>query len=97
MRARYVNRTISNIVATCNIYNTETKAIDEQKITLPSGVNIKKLDKEIAKLLPEDAKLLEVVTTETVEATYRMSESQFIELASVVPNKLAENETLDVE
>lgn len=87
MRTRYVNRTISNIVATCNIYNTETKVIDEQKINLPAGVNIKKLDKEITKVLPKDSKLLEVVTTETVEATYRMPESKFIELATIVPAK----------
>lgn len=87
MRTRYINRTISNIVATCNIYNTETKAIDEQKITLPAGVNIKKLDKEITKVLPEGSKLLEVVTTETVEAVYRMPESQFVELATIVPKK----------
>nr|DAL06091.1 MAG TPA: hypothetical protein [Caudoviricetes sp.] len=87
MRTRYVNRTISNIVATCNIYNTETKEIDEQKITLPAGVNIKKLDKEITKGLPNGSKLLEVVTTETVEATYRMPESQFVALATIVPAK----------
>lgn len=87
MRTRYVNRTISNIVATCNIYNAETKVIDEQKITIPAGVNIKKLDKEITKLLPKHSKLLEVVTTETVEATYRMPESMFIDLATIVPAK----------
>lgn len=92
MRTRYVNRTITNIVATCNIYNTETKAIDEQKITLPSGVNIKKLDKEITKVLPKDSKLLEIVTTETVEATYRMPESQFVKLATIVPKKVASEE-----
>ena len=87
MRTRYVNRTISNIVATCNIYNTETKVIDEQKITLPAGVNLKKLDKEITKTLPNGLKLLEVVTTETVEASYRMPESQFVALATIVPAK----------
>lgn len=87
MRTRYVNRTISNIVATCNIYNTDTKIIDEKKITLPAGVNVKKLDKEITKVLPDGLKLLEVVTTETVEATYRMPESKFIELATIVPAK----------
>lgn len=92
MRTRYVNRTISNIVATCNIYNTETKEIDEQKITLPAGVNIKKLDKEISKQLPETLKLLEVVTTETVEATYRMPEEKFVELATIVPQKADVNE-----
>ena len=41
MRTRYVNRTITNIVATCNIYNTDTKEITEEKITLPSGVSEK--------------------------------------------------------
>lgn len=87
MRTRYVNRTISNIVATCNIYNTDTKIIDEKKITLPAGINVKKLDKEITKVLPDGLKLLEVVTTETVEATYRMPESKFIELATIVPSK----------
>lgn len=92
MRTRYVNRTISNIVATCNIYNTKTKAIDEQKVTLPSGVNIKKLDKEITKALPEGSKLLEIVTTETVEATYRMLESKFVELATIVPKKAVPSE-----
>lgn len=87
MRTRYVNRTISNIVATCNLYNTETKAIDEQKITLPSGVSASKIEKEISKQLPENYKLLDVVTTETVEATYRMPETQFVELATIVPSK----------
>lgn len=88
MRTRYVNRTISNIVATCNIYNTDTKIIDEKKITLPARVNVKKLDKEITKVLPAGLKLLEVVTTETVEATYRMPESEFIKLATIVPAKV---------
>lgn len=92
MRTRYVNRTISNIVATCNIYNTETKAIDEQKITLPSGVTASKIEKQISKQLPETSKLLEVVTTETVEATYRMPETQFVELATIVPQKAEVNE-----
>ena len=92
MRTRYVNRTISNIVATCNIYNTETKVIDEQKITLSAGVNIKKLDKEITKVLPKESKLLEIVTTETVEVTYRMPESQFVELATIVPEKVVSEE-----
>ena len=92
MRTRYVNRTISNIVATCNIYNTETKAIDEQKITLPSGVNASKIEKEISKQLSENSKLLEVVTTETVEATYRMPETKFVELATIVPQKADVNE-----
>lgn len=87
MRTRYVTRKISNIVATCNIYNTDTKIIDEKKITLSAGVNVKKLDKEITKVLPEGLKLLEVVTTETVESTYRMPESMFIDLASIVPAK----------
>lgn len=89
MRTRYVNRTITNIVATCNIYNTETKEIDEEKVTLPAGVNIKKLDKEITMALPNGSKLLEVVTTETVEATYRMPESDFVKLAVIVPAKEA--------
>lgn len=92
MRTRYVNRTISNIVATCSIYNTETKAIDEQKITLPNGVNASKIEKEISKQLPETSKLLEVVTTETVEATYRMPEAKFVELATIVPQKADVNE-----
>lgn len=92
MRTRYVNRTISMIVATCNIYNTETKAIDEQKITLPSGVNASKIEKEISKQLSETSKLLEVVTTETVEATYRMPEVKFVELATIVPQKADVNE-----
>lgn len=92
MRTRYVNRTISNIVATCNIYNTETKAIDEKKIILPSGSTASKIEKEISKLLPETSKLLEVVTTETVEATYRMPESKFVELATIVPQKADVNE-----
>ena len=92
MRTRYVNRTISNIVATCNIYNTETKAIDEQKITLPRGVNASKIEKEISKQLSENSKLLEVVTTETVEASYRMPEAKFIKLATIVPQKADVNE-----
>lgn len=87
MRTRYINRTITNIVATCNIYNTETKEIDEQKIKLPSGVTASKIEKEISKQLPETSKLLDVVTTETIEASYRMPESKFVELATVVPQK----------
>lgn len=92
MRKRYVNRTISNIVATCNIYNTETKAIDEQKFTLPSGVSASKIEKEISKQLPETSKLLEVVTTETVKASYCMPETKFVELATIVPQKADVNE-----
>ena len=87
MRTRYVNRTITNIVATCNIYNTDTKEITEEKIALPSGVSEKTLDKEISKILESNKRLLEVVTTETVEAYYRMAETDFIKHATIVPQK----------
>ena len=92
MRTRYVNRTITNIVATCNIYNTDTKEITEEKIALPSGVSEKKLDKEISKIIATNKRLLEVVTTETVEAYYRMTEAEFIEHATIVPQKENEND-----
>ena len=91
MRTRYVNRTITNIVATCNIYNTDTKEITEEKIILPGGVSEKKLDKEISKILESNKRLLEIVTTENVEASYHMSESDFINHATIVPHKENEN------
>lgn len=87
MRTRYVNRTITNIIATCNIYNTDTKEITEEKINLQSGFSEKKLDKEISKILDPNKRLLEIVTTENVEAYYRMTESDFIEHATIVPHK----------
>lgn len=92
MRTRFVNRTITNIVATCNIYDTTTKEITEEKITLPSGVTEKNLDKEISKMLDGNKRLLEVITTETVEAYYRMTESDFIANATIVPQKPTDNE-----
>ena len=92
MRTRYVNRTITNIVATCNIYNTDTKEITEEKIALSSGVSEKKLDKEISKILAPNKRLLEVITTENVEAYYRMPESEFIEHATIVPQKENKND-----
>lgn len=87
MRTRYVNRKITNIVATCNIYDTTTKEITEEKITLPSGVTEKNLNKEISKMLDDNKRLLEVITTETVEAYYRMTESDFMAHAIIVPTK----------
>ena len=46
------------------------------------------LEKVISKELKEDGKkLLEIVTTETVEAVYRMDEKKFIELGTIVPVK----------
>lgn len=87
MRTRFVHRTITNIVATCNIYNTDTKEITEEKISLPSGVSEKKLDKVISKILDSNKRLLEVVTTENVVASYRMTESDFINHATIVPQK----------
>lgn len=92
MRTRYVNRTITNIVATCNIYNTDTKLITEEKITLSSGVSEKKLEKEISNILPPHKRLLEVLTTENVVAYYRMTESDFIEYATIVPQTETEND-----
>lgn len=92
MRTRFVNRTISNIVATCNIYDTTTKAITEEKITLPSGVSEKNLEKEISKMLGDKKRLLDVITTETIEAYYRMTESDFISNATIVPAKPTDNE-----
>lgn len=92
MRTRYVNRSITNIVATCNIYDTTTKEIIEEKITLPSGVTEKNLNKEISKMLDDNKRLLEVITTETVEAYYRMTESDFIANATIVPQKSTDNE-----
>ena len=92
MRTRYVTRRITTIVATCNIYNADTKEITEEKIVLSSKVSEKKLDKEISKILSPNKRLLEVVTTETVEAYYRMTESDFIEHAKIVPQKENYNE-----
>ena len=91
MRTRYVNRTITNLVVTCNIYNTDTKEITEEKITLQSGVSEKKLEKEISNILAPNKRLLDVVTTENVEAYYRMTESDFIEHATIVTKKENEN------
>ena len=92
MRTRYVNRRITTIVATCNIYNSDTKEITEEKIVLSSKVSENKLDKEISKIISPNKRLLEVVTTETVKAYYRMTESDFIEHATIVPQKENVNE-----
>ena len=92
MRTRYVTRRINTIVATCNIYNTDTKEITEEKIALSSKVSENKLDKEISKIVAPNKRLLDIVTTETVEAYYRMTESEFIEHATIVPQKETDNE-----
>lgn len=88
MRKRYITRTIINTVATCNVWNNATKEITEEKVTVGAGVTEKNLEKVISKVLSTDGKkLLEIVTTEVVEAVYRMEESKFIELATIVPSK----------
>lgn len=88
MRKRYITRTIINTVATCNVWNNATKEITEEKVTVGAGVIEKNLEKVISKVLSTDGKkLLEIVTTEVVEAVYRMEESKFIELATIVPSK----------
>lgn len=88
MRKRYITRTIVSTVATCNVWNNATRDITEEKVTVGAGVNEKNLEKVISKELSEDGrKLLEIVTIETVEAVYRMEESKFIELATIVPVK----------
>lgn len=86
MRKRYITRRIVSTVNTCNVWNNETKEITEEKVTVGAGVNEKNLEKVISKeLLRDGKKLLEIVTTETVEAVYRMEENKFIELATIVP------------
>lgn len=88
MRKRYITRTIVSTVATCNVWDNATKEIIEEKVTVGAGVTEKNLEKAISKELATDGKkLLEIVTTETVEAVYRMEESKFIELASILPAK----------
>lgn len=88
MRKRYITRRIVSTVATCNVWNNESKEITEEKVTVGAGVNEKNLEKVITKELLEDGKkLLEIVTTESVEAVYRMDEKKFIELATIVPVK----------
>lgn len=88
MRTRFITRTIVSTVATCNVWNNDTKEITEEKVTVGAGVTEKNLEKVLSKeLLKEDKKLLEVVTTETVEAVYKMEENKFIELATIVPVK----------
>lgn len=88
MRKRYITRRIVRTVNTCNVWNNETKEITEEKVTVGAGVNEKNLEKVISKkLLRDGKKLLEIVTTETVEAVYRMEENKFIELATIVPVK----------
>ena len=66
--------------------------IKQSGMNLDDGVDIQKLDKEISKILAPNKRLLEVVTTETVEAYYRMTESDFIEHATIVPQKETEND-----
>lgn len=88
MRTRFITRTIVSTVATCNVWNNATKEITEEKVTVGAGVTEKNLEKVITKeLATDDKKLLEIVTTETVEAVYRMEENKFIELATIVPAK----------
>lgn len=88
MRTRFITRTIVSTVATCNVWNNATKEITEEKVTVGAGVTEKNLEKVISKeLSKDDKKLLEIVTTETVEAVYRMEEKKFIELATIVPTK----------
>ncbi|WP_302969487.1 hypothetical protein [Megamonas funiformis] len=88
MRKRYITRRIVSTVATCNVWNNESKEITEEKVTVGAAVNEKNLEKVITKELLEDGKkLLEIVTTESVEAVYRMDEKKFIELATIVPVK----------
>ena len=88
MRKRFITRTIVSTVATCNVWNNVTKEITEEKVTVGAGVTEKNLEKVISKeLATDDKKLLEIVTTETVEAVYRMEENKFIELATIVPTK----------
>lgn len=88
MRTRFITRTIVSTVATCNVWNNATKEIAEEKVTVGAGVTEKNLEKVISKeLATDDKKLLEIVTTETVEAVYRMEENKFIELATIVPTK----------
>ena len=88
MRTRFITRKIVNTVATCNVWNNATKEITEEKVTVGTGVTEKNLEKVITKeLAKDDKKLLEIVTTETVEAVYRMEEKKFIELATIVPVK----------
>lgn len=95
MRTRYVNRTIKSIVATCTIFYTDTKEIGEEKIVLPSGVTEKKLEKEISSILAPNKRLLEIVTTETVESYYRMTENDFIANATIVPAKAVKSDDLN--
>ena len=92
MRTRYVTRRITTIVTICNIYNAATKEITEEKIVLSSKVSENKLEKEISKILAPNKRLLEVVTTENVEAYYRMTETDFIEHATIVSKKEKEND-----
>lgn len=88
MRKRFITRKIVNTVATCNVWNNATKEITEEKVTVGASVPEKNLEKVISKeLATDDKKLLEIVTTETVEAVYRMEENKFIELATIVPTK----------
>lgn len=88
MRKRYITRRIVSTVATCNVWNNATNEITEEKVTVGAGVNEKNLEKVISKEILEDGKkLLEIVTTESVEAVYRMEEKKFIELATIVPSK----------
>lgn len=88
MRTRFITRKIDNTVATCNVWNNATKEITEEKVTVSASVPEKSLEKVISKeLATDDKKLLEIVTTEAVEAVYRMEENKFIELATIVPTK----------
>jgi hypothetical protein len=91
MRTRFITRRIVNTVATCNVWNNATKEITEEKVIVSASVPEKNLEKAISKELATDGKkLLEIVTTETVEAVYRMEENKFIELATIVPVKTDE-------
>ena len=88
MRTRFITRKIVNTVATCNVWNNATKEIIEEKVTVRASVPENNLEKVISKELATDGKkLLEIVTTETVEAVYRLEENKFIELATIVPVK----------
>lgn len=89
-RKHYVTRTVKAQVLDCLICDLNTHEVRNETVVIPRALPTEKETQKAAeKMLPENIKLLTIVSSTVKETLYGMPEEEFILNAKVLPPRTA--------
>lgn len=90
IKEKMVTRTLESTVFTVMTVNTENNSVENVTVTLMSVKSMKEADvlKEVANGLPSNHLFVKIISTETHERLYGMTEAEFIKHATILPDRV---------